>query len=203
MGRFVGCGARRRISRARHRHLKAPKAVQPASLAGIVEADETYFLVSAKGSRKLVGRAARTRGGTASKPGLSDQHTAVLMARDRHGATLGNVLLRSEASLKPHLGPVLARDCLLVSDGAKAYGALARSLEIGQVGLNTSAGAYVKDGIHLIQNVNAWTSGLKAWMARFNGVATKNLPTYLGWRRMITAASNARTTEDYLMAAVA
>lgn len=190
--------------RWRHRHLAAPKAVQPVALAGIVEADETYFLVSAKGSRKLVGRAARTRGGTASKPGLSDQHTAVLIARDRHGATLANVLFdRSEASLKPHLEPVLAKDCLLVSDGAKAYGALARSLDIGHVGLNTSAGVYVKDGIYHIQNVNAWTSGLKAWMVRFKGVATKNLPTYLGWRRMIAANGNAPTAEGYLTAAVA
>jgi transposase-like protein len=196
--------------RWRHRHLKAPKAVQPAVLQGIVEADETYFLVSAKGSRKLVGRAARTRGGTASTPGLSDQHTAVLIARDRHGATLANVLFdRSEASLKPHLGAVLAKDCLLVSDGAKAYGALARSLDIGHVGhvghvgLNASAGEYVKDGIYHIQNVNAWTSGLKAWMARFKGVASKNLPAYLGWRRMITADGHARTAEGYLMAAVA
>ena len=57
--------------RWRHRHLKASKRVQPAVLAGIVEADETYFLVSAKGSRKLVGRVARSRGAKASKPVLS------------------------------------------------------------------------------------------------------------------------------------
>lgn len=189
--------------RWRHRHLKAPKAVQAAALQGIVEADETYFLKSAKGSRKLVGRAPRKRGGTASKPGLSDEHEPVLIARDRHGATLSTVLWdRSEASLKPHLEPVLAKDCLLVSDGAKAYGALARSLQIGHVGLNASAGEYVKDGIYHIQNVNAWTSGLKAWMARFKGVATKNLPTYLGWRRLITAHDGILTAESYLTAAV-
>ena len=35
--------------RWRHRHLKAPKSVQPSVLQGIVEADETYFLTSAKG----------------------------------------------------------------------------------------------------------------------------------------------------------
>ena len=63
--------------RWRHRHLAALKTVQPVALQGIVEADD--FLVSAKGSRKLVGRAARTRRGTASKPSLSDQHTAVLI----------------------------------------------------------------------------------------------------------------------------
>lgn len=78
--------------RWRHRYLKAPKAVQPLALRGIVEADETSFLLSARGSRKLVGRRARTRGVTARGPGLTDQHTAVLIVRDRHGATLASVL---------------------------------------------------------------------------------------------------------------
>ena len=79
--------------------------------------------------------------------------------------------------MTPHLQPVLAKDCLLVSDGAKAYGALARTLEIGHVGLNTSAGIYAQNGIYHIQNVNSYTSSLKGWMARFKGVATKNLLT--------------------------
>ena len=98
---------------------------------------------------------------------------------------------------------VLAKDCLLVSDGAKAYGALARTLDIGHVGLNTSAGIYVRDGIYHIQNVNSYTSGLKGWMARFKGVATKNLPVYLGWRRLMTGSPETLTTQAYLMAAAA
>jgi transposase-like protein len=189
--------------RWRHRHLQASKALQPASLTGIVEADETYFLKSAKGSRKLVGRRARKRGGKATKPGLSDEYKPVLIARDRHGTTLATTLFdRSEDALEPNLGRVLANDALLVSDGAKAYGALARRLNIGHVGLNISAGEHVRDGIYHIQNVNGWTGRLKGWMARFKGVATKNLPTYLGWRRMIEAQGDALTTRAYLAAAV-
>ena len=34
-------------------------------------------------------------------------------------------------------------------------------------------------------NVNAYHSRLKQWLRRFNGVATKNLPHYLGWRRIL------------------
>jgi hypothetical protein len=34
-----------------------------------------------------------------------------------------------------------------------------------------------------INNVNAYHGRLKQWLNRFNGVATKNLPSYLGWRR--------------------
>ncbi len=74
--------------RWRHRFLKAAKNVQPAKVEGIVEADETFFLTSAKGSRKLTGRAPRKRGGRAKKAGLSEEHIPVLIVRDRHGATL-------------------------------------------------------------------------------------------------------------------
>jgi hypothetical protein len=38
-----------------------------------------------------------------------------------------------------------------------------------------------------INNVNAYHGRLKQWLARFNGVATKNLPNYLGWRRALEA----------------
>jgi len=35
----------------------------------------------------------------------------------------------------------------------------------------------VVDGVY-IQNVNAYMSRLKGWLRPFNGIATKNLPTY-------------------------
>ncbi len=50
--------------RWRHRFLKVPKTTKAAAVTGIVEADETFFLKSAKGSKKLVGRSPRKRGGT-------------------------------------------------------------------------------------------------------------------------------------------
>ena len=65
--------------RWRHSFLKAPKALKPKVLEGTVEADETYFLYSEKGSRKL-DRPARKRGGKASKRGLSDEQVPVLIA---------------------------------------------------------------------------------------------------------------------------
>ena len=52
--------------RWRHRFLKAAKEVQPAKVEGIVEADETFFLTSAKGSENwLDGRPE----GAAARPG--------------------------------------------------------------------------------------------------------------------------------------
>jgi len=127
--------------RWRHRHLEAPRDVQAPVLAGIVEADETYFLKSAKGSRNLTGRRARTRGGTASTRGLSAELLPVLIARDRHGATVAAPLLdRSQSSLASHLEPVLTRDALLVSDGAKAT---AHSLGVSALAMLGSTSALV------------------------------------------------------------
>jgi hypothetical protein len=34
-----------------------------------------------------------------------------------------------------------------------------------------------------LNNVNAYHGRLKEWLRRFHGVATQNLPNYLGWRR--------------------
>lgn len=62
--------------RWRRRFLKVPKTTKPAAVTGIVEADETFFLKTAKVSKKLVGRSPRKRGGTAKKKGIStDEHT--------------------------------------------------------------------------------------------------------------------------------
>lgn len=38
-----------------------------------------------------------------------------------------------------------------------------------------------------LNNVNAYHGRLKEWLRRFHGVATKNLPNYLGWRRALEA----------------
>ena len=168
--------------RWRHRFLNAPKTLKPKVLEGTVEADETYFLYSEKGSRKLR-RPARKRGGKASKRGLSDEQVPVLIARDRNKATADEILPdRSAKSLSAALEPVIAKTAVLVSDHAAAYCAFASKAGLAHVPLNLSAGERVK-GIYHIQNVNNYDSRLKSWMRRFNGVATKYLDSYLGWHR--------------------
>jgi transposase-like protein len=171
--------------RWRHRFLKAAKDVKAKTVRGIVEADETFIRTSAKGSKKLVGRAPRKRG-TKSKPGLSsDDYTPVLIVRDRHGATLDHVLPDLLApTFARLLQPVVAGDALLVSDGRAAYGQFADVAGLLHISLNASKGERTYGSYH-IQNVNAYISRLKDWMRRFKGVATRHLPSYLGWRRMI------------------
>jgi transposase-like protein len=66
----------------RHRFLKAASAHRAEHEGGIVEADETFFLESFKGQRKLH-RVARKRGGVGAKW----EQIAVLVVRDRSGQT--------------------------------------------------------------------------------------------------------------------
>ena len=74
--------------RWRHRFLAWGKNDRPKHLHGITEADETYFLESEKGARKL-SRLARKRGGSATKRGISKEQVCVLVARpDRPNAGL-------------------------------------------------------------------------------------------------------------------
>jgi transposase-like protein len=172
--------------RWRHRFLKSARDKRPSAVTGIVEADETFILKSAKGSRLLTGRAPRKRGGKASKPGLStDEHDCILVVRDRHGVTTDHVLHDLTAPTFAHrLKPIVAKDALLVSDGRDAYGAFAQAEKILHIPIITSRREHVYQGFH-IQNVNAYHSRLKGWMQRFKGVASWYLPSYLGWRRMI------------------
>ncbi len=189
--------------RWRHRFLKAARNVQAAKVEGIVEADETFFLTSAKGSRNLVGRAPRKRGGKAKKAGLSEEQIPILIVRDRHGATLDAKLPDLQGdTIKSFLRPVVARDALLVSDGAKVYGSFAREIGIEHRAVVAAHGVHVVDGIHHIQNVNAYMSRLKGWMARFNGVASKYLVSYLGWHRLIEREGENLTPLRHLACAI-
>ena len=169
--------------RWRHWFLKAFSADKAFSLSGIAEADETFFLESFKGQRELP-RPSRARGGKAAKPGLSGEQIAVLIARDRHGETFDAIIDAIDAE---HLGaalkPVLGKDTLLCTDGSKAFKAMAKDAGISHQAMNIKAGIRVKERIFHIQNVNACDSRLKGWMQSFNGVATRYLDSYLGWRR--------------------
>lgn len=169
--------------RWRHRFLEAPKDLKPKALDGTVEADETFFLESEKGSPSLK-RPPRKRGGKARTRGLSGEQIPVLIARDSNKATTDEILDdRSAASIAAVLEPVVQKTAVLVSDGAQAYRAFANDANILHVSLNLSAGER-KWGVYHIQNVNSYCSRLKTWMRRFNGVATKYLDTYLGWHRL-------------------
>ena len=78
--------------RWRHRFLKSAKDRKAMSVRGIVEANETHFLKSQKGARKVKGRAPRKRGGKSVQAGaLRRRYSCAHRARpdrcnDRHDA---------------------------------------------------------------------------------------------------------------------
>ena len=187
--------------RWRHRFLSLPNGQQAIRLAGIAEADETYFLESQKGRRQGLHRAPRKRGGKASQRGLSEEQTAVLICRDRAGNTADFILEKAD---KAHIGaalkPLLATDVILCTDGEKALAAVAKEMGITHRPVNLAAGQRVVAGVYHVQNVNAYDSRLKEWLRRFHGVATHYLGNYLGWRRLIERHDRQISSVDFLRA---
>lgn len=196
--------------RWRHRFLAAGKTTAPGSLGGIVEADETFFHRSFKGSRcwksprpdaPAPPRKPRKRATRSGKRGTPlDEMVPVLIARDR-GRNTGDAILADmrAPTIGASLLPMLAAETLLCSDAAGSYGAIARAGGIRHEPVNLKAGERVRDGVFHIQNVNAYDSRLKQWMHRFNGVATRYLGSYLGWRRLIERLHTAISPQAMLL----
>jgi hypothetical protein len=61
------------------------------------------------------------------------------------------------------LGPVVAGDAVLCSDGAKAYAAFAAERGPHYEPVNLAAGLRVREGAFHIRNVNAYHGRLKSW----------------------------------------
>ena len=126
-------------------------------------------------------RKARRRGGTARHPGLHQDNIPILVARDRSSATFDAILAQVDgASVSLALAEIVTPANHLISDGGKAIATFARRAGIA---FHTvpSPGKPSPAAPHLhINNVNAYHGRLKQWLNRFNGVATKNLPNYLG-----------------------
>lgn len=175
--------------RWRHRFLRQPGMERVAALRGIAEADETYFLHSRKGQRRL-NRPARHRGGKASTRGLAPDLVPVLVARDRSGQTANLILSSTRAAdMACALRPLLPTDTVLCTDGSSALAAAARSLGVEHHAINVVAGCRVRGAWH-IQNVNAFDSRLKLWVHRFKGIATRYLAHYLGWFRALDRSAD-------------
>lgn len=199
----ASCGIAKNTSfKWRHRFLRVPARQQPPQMSGIAEADETFFLESFKGQRHLP-RAARKRGGKAAKRGTSAEQIPVLVVRDRHGETADFVLQGvGVGQIEPVLKPLLNRDVLLCTDGAAAYKLVAQHAGIAHRPVNVAAGQRVVGGIYHIQNVNAYDSRLKQWMAGFHGVATRYLENYLGWHRMLDRFGQSITPTVCLLSSI-
>ena len=156
---------------------------------GIVEADDTYFPLSFKGS-KPIGRKARKRGTPAKKRGVSREQVCVSCAVGREGkhpvyskvSTLGRPSIRA---LRNAFDRVIIRKgakTKWVTDGDKAYAAFAEENRFDHIRVQSGL---ARHGEYHVQNINGYHSRLKRFLKMFNGVSTKHLNNYLVWHNVI------------------
>jgi transposase-like protein len=189
--------------RWRHRFLASLAGDKPEALSGIVEGDETFILKSFKGKRSGLPRKARQRGGKSAKCGISADQIPVLVARDRQGATTDAVLPKlNRVSITAALGGIVTSANEFCCDGGTAIVAFARRAGIPTHILPVPGKPNPQAPDFHINNVNAYHSRLKEWLRPFHGVATKNLPNYLGWRRTLEALGQKIMPEDFIFGAI-
>lgn len=183
----------------RHKILDTLNKKSSDKLSGIVEADEAFFSKSDKGNKKLV-RPARKRGGksktdpTKHKRGLSRDKVCVLCAIDRSKNIFNTPVgygKMSSKQVKENLSDRIVEDAVLVTDGEKSYNTLA-----DKVRLKTIKTGLTKNKLYHLQNINSYHSGLKGFMRKFNGVATKYLDNYVNFFKAVR--SNQDVMKDIL-----
>jgi hypothetical protein len=136
-------------------------------------------------------------------PGPYQDNIPVLVARDRKGATFDAVLPQVDgASIGAALAGVVTQDNHLIGDGGRPIAAFARRAGIPSRPV-LAPGKPDPEAAHLhINNLNAYHGRLKQWLNRFNGVATKKLPNYLGWRRALEACGDKLEPPNWIKGAI-
>lgn len=166
----------------RHRFMAIAQKNETQLLSGIVEADETFFLKSQKGSRTLK-RPARKRGGEPQKTPSPEELISVLIACDRSGHEAEYITGLASVSclwLKENFTQHLDNQAILISKFTKSFTAFSHQQHIEHITVKASQ-LQPQKSIYHIQTVNAYKTLLKNWLKRFHGVATKYLDHYLGW----------------------
>lgn len=172
----------------RHKILDAlsSRSEREITVKGVIEADETFFRVSFKGSRNLPeGRKPHHRGEKASMRGLSKEQVCVPCAMDRNNSVLSKVCNLGKINTKQitafYEGKVLS-GAIFVTDSEKSYKPFATAKEYKLIQIERGKH---KNGIYHINHINAYHNNLKNFMDKFRGVATKYLNNYLVWNNSI------------------
>lgn len=176
----------------RHKILKAVSNGFSGKLSGIVEADETFFLHSEKGSKSL-NRKPRKRGGKASKRGINSDHVTVMTAYERKSGSISNTVVckgrLTKKAVEKGVGKWLdKKDCILCSDSHSSFQLYAKNNNIEIKPIFVRRKEFVLEKIYHIQNVNRIHGQLKDWIRKFNGISTKYLQNYLNYFRLVSMA---------------
>ena len=186
----------------RHKILSGLQNNDKDNFNGITESDETFFLQSEKGKKKIDVKP-RKRGGKASKRGISNEQVAVIVTTDRKNeldmtvATMGRI---SKQDIQDTIGSRINNHSILCSDAHRSYSAFAKEKQIEHHKLNARKKQYVKQVIFHIQHVNSIDSRMKSWIhEKFIGVSSKYLQKYLNWYRFKeTTKGNANFIEEII-----
>lgn len=194
--------------RWRHRFLENAVGHQPEKVSGLLEVDETYFRRSEKGSRKMA-REPRQRGGGGHGRGRgrrSDEWVPVLVGRVRgQPFTADQVLERvTTDEVSSALAPVVQdTDTVVCTDGHSAYERLGERLNVTTKHFVASEHGHVREGGFHVQNVNNYHGRLQGWILhRLRGVATKYLPNYLAWMRLMSWKRRGLDSDDIIASAM-
>ena len=149
-------------------------------LEGIVEADETYFEESQKGSRHMT-RKPRKRGFSSEcrQAGLSHHKVCVLTALDRQKHSFNKPVGYGKVC-KEQIGILqhrIEKDSILITDGERGYRTI-KDVKLKQLKFGKA-----QSKVYHLNNINNFHSHLKKFMIRFNGVATKYLDNYVNYFR--------------------
>ena len=151
-------------------------------LDGIVEADETYFEESQKGSRHMT-RKPRKRGFSSENRivGLSHNKVCVLTALDRQKHSFNKPVgygkvNKEQVQILQHR---IQDNSILITDGDKSYKVL-KDVKLKQLKFGKP-----QSKVYHLSNINNFHSKLKQFMSRFNGVATKYLDNYVNYFREV------------------
>ena len=190
----------------RHKILDAlSNMMDGISLGGVVEADETYQLVSFKGNHKksknfTMPRPSRKRGGKASKRGLSNEQVCITCGVNLDGKSVGRISNLGKPSCK-ELANVLdghvASGSIFVTDHHRGYCKLANAYGVSHIRIPRNH--HVANGFN-IQTVNYYHSSLKGMInIHFKGVATKYLNNYVVWHNLVNFAKESESEKEMSM----
>jgi len=170
----------------RHKILSGIENSGKGSFRGITESDDTFFLLSEKGT-KQIHRSPRKRGGNAKLRGISNEQVAVIVTADRVSeidmtvARLGRI---KKIDIQKAIGERVSEQTILCSDSHVSYKGFARDRKIEHHSIRADLKQYVKKKVYHVQHVNSIDSRMKKWIEnQFMGVSTKYLQKYLNWFR--------------------
>lgn len=180
----------------RHKILDAlSNMMNEVRLAGVVECDETYQLISYKGNHKKsktfsMPRKVHHRAGKASKRGLSKEQVCVTTGVDLSGNSVGrisNLGKPTHLHLSKVLGGRILAGSTFVTDSHRGYSFLAGNMNLDHIRIPRNR--HVSAG-HNIQKANNFHAGLKSMVNHlFKGVATKYLNNYVVYHGIVSFSS--------------